>query len=149
ALQQLLDEHDHIPLSAAMDGAPSALVDVVAWATKADASERFPSVSEFLAWLEVAEEELTAPEEVDLLTATRGTVVDGWTITDRLGAGASSVVLRAERDGRAEVFKVARDEDHAERLRAEYEVLSQLRHPAIIAAYGLDTISGHTVLRLQ
>lgn len=149
ALLQVLDEHGSVPLAATMDAAPPDLVEVVSGATAFDVSDRFPSVSEFLAWLEIAEEELTSPDDVDLLSAKRGTQTGGWTITDRLGAGASSVVLRAERDGVVEVLKVARDEDHAERVRDEFEVLDQLRHPAIIAAHAVETISGHTVLRLQ
>lgn len=58
-------------------------------------------------------------------------------------------MLRAERNGAVEVLKVARDEDYAERLRTEYEVLNQLRHPAIIATHGLERIGSHTVLRLR
>ena len=149
ALQRLLDEHGCVPLAAAMDAAPSALVDVVAGATAADTGDRFPSVTEFLAWLESAEDDLTAPDDVDLLAAGRGTVAGRWHILGRLGAGASSVVLLAERDGATEVLKVARDADHAERLRAEHEALRGLRHQTIIAAYGIEEIGGHTVLRLQ
>jgi serine/threonine protein kinase len=149
ALQRVLDEHGSVPLSAAMDAASSALADVVSGATTADVSDRFPSVTEFLAWLELAEDDLTAPAEVDLLTAGRGTEVAGWTIRGRLGAGASSVVLLAERDGVTEVLKVARDADHAERLRSEYEVLSRLRHHTIIPAYGIAEIGSHTALRLK
>jgi serine/threonine protein kinase len=148
-LRSLLDEHGWVPLSAAMDAAPAALVDVVAGATWADVGERFPSVTELLAWLDVAEEELTAPDEVDLLEATRGTQVAGWHILARLGAGGSSVVLLAERDGVTEVLKVARDADHAERLRAEHDVLARLRHQTIIAAHGREDIGVRTVLRLQ
>lgn len=148
ALQRLLDEYGSVPLAATMDAAPSALVDLVTGATAADAGERFTSVTEFLAWLEVAEDELTAPPQVDLLTAGRGATVQGWTIEGRLGAGASSVVLLAERDGKLEVLKVARDPDHAERLRGEHEVLKELRHAAIVATYGIAEIGAHTVLRL-
>lgn len=148
-LQRVLDEHGWVPLAAAMDGAPGSLVDVVAGATYADVADRFPSVTELLAWLDAAEEDLTAPEEVDLLEAGRGTTTEGWTILARLGAGGSSVVLLAEKDGETEVLKVARDDDHAERLRAEHEALARLRHSAIIATRGLTTIGPRTVLRLQ
>lgn len=149
ALQRLLDEHGSVPLAATMDAAPSALVDLVSGATTADVSERFPSVTEFLAWLEVAEEDLTAPDDVDLLAAGRGTVVGGWTIQARLGAGASSVVLLAERGGELEVLKVARGADDAQRLRTEHEVLKGLRHPTVIATHGIVEIGAHTALRLQ
>lgn len=106
-LQRLLDEHGSIPLTAAMDAAPTALVDVIAGATAADVAERFPSVTELLAWLELAEDDLTAPDDVDLLAASRGTTVAGWEVLARLGAGGSSVVLLAERDGKHEVLKVS------------------------------------------
>lgn len=85
ALQQLLDEHGCVPLAATMDAAPSALADVVAGATSYDIRYRFPSVAEFLAWLELAEDDLTSPPDVDLLTASRGTEVAGWDILRTAG----------------------------------------------------------------
>ena len=147
-LQGLLDEHGHVPLAAAMDAPPAQLAEVVALATEADASDRFESVGDLLGWLDAALENLTAPEQADILEAGAGAVIDGWTVRSRLGAGATSIVLLAERDGTTEVLKVARDRDNAERLRAEHEVLERLRHPAIIASRGLVKFGDRTALRL-
>lgn len=148
-LQQKLDEHGHVPLAAAMDAAPSELADLVREATAADATDRLPSVTDLLAFLDLAIDELTAPDEPDLLKASRGTSIDGWTLLGRLGAGASSVVYLAERNGTREVLKVSRDADHAQRLRDEHDVLARLHHPAVISTYGVEELAGHTVLRLE
>lgn len=148
-LQTILDEHGHVPLAAAMDAAPSDLTELIREATAADATQRLDSVSDLLSYLDLALEDLTAPEEPDLLRATRGMSVEGWTILGRLGAGASSVVYLAERHGTTEVLKVARDEDHAQRLRDEDHALSQLRHDTFVATRGIEELAGHTVLRLE
>jgi serine/threonine protein kinase len=148
-LQRLLDEHGHVPLAAAMDAAPSDLADLVRDATAADATGRLGSVADLLGYLDLALEDLTAPDEPDLLRATRGTSIDGWTILGRLGAGASSVVYLAERHGTREVLKVARDPDHAQRLHDEDRALTQLRHDTFIASRGIEELAGHTVLRLE
>ena len=148
-LQGLLDEHGHVPLAAAMDAAPADLADLVREATAADATTRIGSVDDLLSFLDLALEELTAPDEPDLLRATRGTSIDGWTILGRLGAGASSVVYLAERHGTREVLKVARDPDHAQRLRDEDRALSQLRHDTFVGTRGIEELAGHTVLRLE
>lgn len=148
-LQTLLDEHGHVPLAAAMDAAPSDLAELIREATAADATQRLGSVSDLLSYLDLALEDLTAPDEPDLLRATRGTSIDGWTILGRLGAGASSVVYLAERHGTTEVLKVARDADHAQRLRDEDQALGQLRHDAFVATRGIEELAGHTVLRLE
>jgi serine/threonine protein kinase len=148
-LQALLDEHGHVPLAAAMDAAPSDLADLIREATAADATQRLESADDLLGFLDLALEDLTAPDEPDLLRATRGTTIDGWTILGRLGSGASSVVYLAERHGTREVLKVARDPDHAQRLRDEDRALTQLRHDTFVASRGIEELAGHTVLRLE
>ena len=47
-----------------------------------------------------------------------------------------------------EVLKVAKDEEHAERLRDEARALEQLRHPGIVELLGVERVGGRTALRL-
>lgn len=149
-LRAILAQHGHVPLAASMDGAPLALSELVGESTQHDLTNRLQSVDDVLAGLDLALEDLTAPASTDLLDASRGAEVDGWTIEGRIGAGASSVVLYAQRGGNPEVLKVARDEQHAQRLRDEFEALQRVRGPAFIATYGApEEISGRTVLRLE
>lgn len=150
-LLEVLSQHGHVPLSAALDQAPPPLVDVVQFATDEDAGQRVDSVAELLAWLDTAIEEVDAQgEDVDLLQASKGAEVADHIVVGRIGAGSSAVVLLVEDTaGKREVWKVARDADHAERLRAEHAALATLRHKAFVEPFGLTEISGHTVLRME
>lgn len=149
-LHQLLREQGSLTLAAAMDAAPSELDLVVRGATMADATSRFVSVDEFLEFLDLALEKLTAPEEKDPIDAGRGDEIAGeWKVVRRFGSGSTAVVMLTERDGTQEVLKIARDDEHAARLRGEHEVLEGLRDRTIVESYGLETLAGRTVLRLE
>jgi serine/threonine protein kinase len=150
SLHELLREQGHLTLATAMDAPPRELDRIIRHATEAEATSRFVSVDEFLEFLDFAVDELTKPEEKDPIDAARGdTVGERWTVQRRLGTGSTSVVLLVETPEREEVLKVARDEEHGERIEAEYEVLSGLRDRTIIEPYGLERIAGRTVLRLE
>ncbi|MEK8109777.1 hypothetical protein NKG94_45665 [Micromonospora sp. M12] len=122
-------------LDAAVDGMPHTLVTLVYDATRGDPAQRLPSVSRFHKDLEKVWEELTAPEPepvADPLSAHRGDVLDGGLeVKDRLGSGATAVAFLVTRDGESRdlVLKVARDEQHEERLTAEARTLARLKHP--------------------
>lgn len=148
-LYATLKEHDGLTLAAAMDAPDRQLDDLIRYATRSVATDRFVSVDEFLDYLDVALEDITAPTEADPIDAKAGDFVGDWHIKRRFGAGSTAVVLLAERDDRIEVLKVARDEDHAARLRDEADVLDRLRDRTIVASHGLETLAGRTVLRLE
>lgn len=149
-LHDLLREQGHLTLASAMDAPPKELDQIIQHATEVDATGRFVSVDEFLEFLDFALEELTSPEEKDPIDASRGdTVGDTWTVKRRLGTGSTSVVLLAETPEREEVLKVARNPEHGERIRDEYETLKELRDRTIIEPYGLERIGGRTVLRME
>lgn len=149
----LLQQHGYLPLDVALDGASRKLIELVAFATQADAGDRFGSAGEFLADLEDALDELTRGEEpaaVDPLEASRGDVLDGgWTVLRRLGKGSTALALLAERDGTVEVLKVALDEDHAERLTHEARTLGRLKDRGVVACHGVERVGGRTALRLE
>lgn len=149
-LHAILRQQGCLTLAAAMDAPDSDLDFVIRQATMAEFTNRFVSVDEFLEYLDLAVERLTSPEEKDPLDAARGDVIaEAWRVVRRFGSGSTSVVLLTERDGRREVLKVARDEAHAARLREEHEVLRQLRHRTFVEPYGLESMAGRTVLRLE
>lgn len=150
-LRATLREQGKLSLAAAQDGALRDLDVVIGTATEVDASVRLVSVEEFLEYLDIAEELLTRPEEPDPIEAVVGQRIAGaWTVKRRFGSGSTSVVLLAERDGRDEVLKIARDAESAERLRDEFEVLRTLRRSwLVVEAFELVEVVGRTVLVME
>ncbi|MEV5820870.1 BREX system serine/threonine kinase PglW [Micromonospora haikouensis] len=147
-----------LQLAAAVDGMPLELVKLVYDATRGDPAHRLPSVSAFRKDLEKVWEELTAPEPepvVDPLSAHRGDLLDGGLeVKDRLGSGATAVALLVTRvdagSSRELVLKVARDEQHEERLAAEARTLAGLKHPQVAALVdGPVRVGGRTALLLE
>ncbi|MEW2142672.1 BREX system serine/threonine kinase PglW [Micromonospora vinacea] len=143
-------------LDAAVDGMPHTLVTLVYDATRGDPAQRLPSVSRFHKDLEKVWEELTAPEPepvADPLSAHRGDVLDGGLeVKDRLGSGATAVAFLVTRDGESRdlVLKVARDEQHEERLTAEVRTLAGLKHPQVAALVeGPVRVGGRTALLME
>ena len=60
------------------------------------------------------------------------------------------MALLCRRPGAAspEVLKIAKDEQHAERLRDEARTLTDLRHIGIVELFGVERVGGRTTLRL-
>src|SRR6266542_3444897 len=118
--EAMLAAHQGLALDAAVDGLPDDLGTLVAFAT-------------------------------DPVPAHQGDVLDGgWNVERRLGSGSTAVALLCRRSGSSEpeVLKVAKDEQHAERLRDEARALEQLRHPGIVELAGVERVGGRTALRL-
>lgn len=143
-------------LEAAVDGMPDTLVTLVYDATRGDPAHRLPSVSRFRNDLEEVWEKLTAPEPepvTDPLSAHRGDLLDGGLeVRDRLGSGATAVALLVKRAGESRelVLKVARDEQHEERLTAEARTLAGLKHPQVAALVdGPVRVGGRTALLME
>ncbi|HZD67950.1 MAG TPA: BREX system serine/threonine kinase PglW [Actinomycetes bacterium] len=158
--EAMLAAHHGLALDAAVDGLPEDLATLVAVATDPVPARR-ATVRELLDLLDETLEQLTAPEPAepepeattaaDPLTAHQGDVLDGgWHVLRRLGGGSTAVALLCRRSGSSEpeVLKVAKDEQHAERLRDEARALEQLRHPGIVELGGVERIGGRTALRL-
>lgn len=166
---RLLADHHGLPLSGAVDGPPDSLETFVAMATDPVPANR-PTIRELLELLDGALDELTSPVEddaeptdeppepdteiaatADPLAAHQGDVLEGgWKVEKRLGSGSTAVALLCRRQGDTapEVLKVAKDEDHAERLRDEARVLSELRHIGIVEFFDVIQVGGRTALRL-
>lgn len=162
SLDAFLHEHGSLSVHAVSDAVAQELEDLVAFATDPQPTGRLLDVTEFLGYLDLAEELLTTTEHPDPLDARAGDELDGgWEVQRRLGSGSTAVVLLARQRGRTgsarpgapnppdEVLKVARDPAAAARVREEAEVLARLRHPGVIAANGVATIGERTALRLQ
>ncbi len=121
--------------AAVVDGLPSDLVDLVYLATHGDPQQRLKNVKEFREKLDLVWEKITAPEPepvTDPLEAQKGDILDGGlTVIKRLGSGATAVALLVSQDGRELVLKVARDEQHRQRLADEAEALGRVQHAQV------------------
>lgn len=139
-------------ISDALDGAGQALQDLVQLSTQPEVSSRIATVDEFLEYLDLVEDELTAPTPeatVDPAVAGKGDRLDGgFTVLARLGSGATAVALLVRPDGADEdlVLKVATDQTQDERIRAEGEVLAGLGHPNVIKYLRTVKVAGRTAI---
>lgn len=125
-----------LQLAAVLDGAPPALCELVQFATHPDVSNRLDTVGDFLALLAEAENQLTSPgadEAENPAAANVGDILPGnLRVERRLGQGSSSTAFLVSRPGADPkhadefVLKVASAPEHAERIRAEAEVLRTL-----------------------
>lgn len=153
-LVQRLHESQGLAIDTAMDGAGSALRDLVRWATHPEVSQRTASVADFLDRLTEVEEELTRPDEddtVDPVVATKNDLLaPGLTVRSRLGQGSSAVVFEIDEFPEDRVLKVAIDPDQNERLRGEWEILNKLRHQSVVTVEGPPLEIGDRVaIRMQ
>jgi serine/threonine protein kinase len=128
-------EHALTP-SAITDSISPQLDALVQKATARHQAERTGTVREFLRELDRIEEALTAPEVQpvkDPLAATRGDVIEGWTVERVLGKGSTSrALLVTNDDGPPRVFKVALNDAAARRLKREAEQLGQLNDSHVV-----------------
>jgi serine/threonine protein kinase len=152
-LHEKIREGDGLRISAVMDGAVSALQDLIQTSTFPDSSFRYSTVAEFLADLDKVEEELTEPGPDYIANPLEAKVNDrlegGFIVRNRLGKGASATAFVVEKDGREVVLKLANDVDHNDDLLAEFENIKKLHHPAIIEAYETVMISGLAGFTMQ
>ena len=145
-------------LDAVVDGIPHTLVKLIYDATHGDPAKRLSTVADFRRGLEAVWEELTTPEPepvTDPLEAKKNDMLDGGlTVVRRLGTGATATALlvtRQEGEVKRElVLKVARDEQHAERLAAEAATLGGLKDSKVAALVeGPVIVGGRTCLLLE
>jgi serine/threonine protein kinase len=153
-LSDKLREDRGLQLSAVVDGVGVALNDLVALSTHPDVSARLATMDDFLAQLELVEEEMTRPDDAaptNPAEARAGDVLQGgYTVKNRVGQGSVSVVFLVEtKDGRELVLKVASTVDQNDRVRQEGAILSELRHQHIVAIHATLEIGGHAALLMD
>jgi serine/threonine protein kinase len=142
-------------LSDVMDGCGMRLQELIQYATSPDVMARYDTVQDFLDDLVKVEDELTAPDPestVDPSVAGHGDRLEGgFTVVKRMGRGSSSDVHLVREDGSQEdlILKVASDLAHNDRLVAEGEVLSGLRHQNIVEYRRTLTVAGRTALLMR
>lgn len=126
--------------SEVVDGLDPDLVDLVIDSTFAAPSERFRSVEDFLAALDLIEEKWAdseAEESVDPTQAVKGSLLyhGRFEVLQRLGRGSTAIALLVkdlENDAQHVVLKVAENIDHNNRILDEAAALSDLQHANIV-----------------
>lgn len=142
-------------LSDVMDGCGMRLQELIQFSTSPDVMARYDVVQDFLNDLVEVEDELTSPDPeitVDPSIAGQGDRLNGgFTVVKRMGRGSSSDVLLVREDGSQEelILKVACDLAHNERLVAEGDVLSKLRHQNIVEHRRTLQVAGRTALLMR
>lgn len=136
-----------------VNGASETIQYLVQYATHPDVTRRLESVDEFLKLLSELEAELQEPNSnrpVDPTEARKGDVLPGSIqVEQALGKGACSVVFLVNVNNEKRVLKVASTPDHNNRLVKEGQMLSRLRHQAIVGYHETLDISGHTALLID
>ncbi|WP_234364933.1 BREX system serine/threonine kinase PglW [Streptomyces sp. RTd22] len=151
ALRERLRTDSGLRLFAVVDGVSEELDNLIHQATRPEPDDRLGTADGFIDLLDAAEEENAAPEpspvtEIDPLSALPGQSLDGeWSVRRVLGTGATARALLVERivedeDGETHieerVFKVALDQEKAERLRAEARALEQVGGGTVVQLKG-------------
>ena len=156
-LPDRLREGNGLLISGAMNGAGRWLEEMVRVSTAPVVRDRPRDAREFLDYLAEAEKEALPPEPtpagtVDPATAGPGDRLDhGLIVKHRLGRGGSADVLLVEREesGEEMVLKVALDDAHTDRIRAEADVLRRLHHQNIVRFDAEITISGRPAILMD
>jgi serine/threonine protein kinase len=156
-LPDRLREGNGLLLSGAMNGAGRWLEEMVRVSTAPVVRDRPRDAREFLDYLAEAEKEALPPEpapaaNVDPATSGPSDRLDnGLIVKRRLGRGGSADVLLVEREGSDEelVLKVALDDAHMDRIRAEADVLRRLHHQNIVRFDAEITISGRPAILMD
>jgi len=152
-LSQKLKEGNGLQISSVLDGAGKELQFLIQYSTYPEVTSRLDSSSEFLAYLEKVEEELTKPDDEGtkppLEAKAKDRIEGGFLVKSRLGKGACSLALLVERGGAEYVLKVALDSEHNTRLRDEAGVLTKLHHQNIVDLVQTFQIDGLFCLLTQ
>jgi serine/threonine protein kinase len=144
-------------LSGAVNGVGTWLEEMVRAATAPVVRDRPRDAREFLDYLAEAEKEALPPEpapppRADPASAAPGEALDGgFIVVNRLGRGGSADALLVKREGSEEeyVLKVAIDAVHADRIRAEAEVLRRLLHQNIVRFIEETTVSRRPAILME
>ncbi|MDP8930801.1 MAG: BREX system serine/threonine kinase PglW, partial [Actinomycetota bacterium] len=162
-LKERLSTENGLLASADDDSLPGEINDLIRYTTCPDVANRLESADGFLSLLDDAEKEVAAPagtSSIDPLTATtKQELDDGWEVAKILGTGATARAILVERlteelDGELtheqRVFKIALDEEKAERLYDEARALHLVGGGSIVQLKdGPRELGGRTVLELE
>jgi serine/threonine protein kinase len=142
-----------LQISDVLNGAASPLQNLICESTNPDVAHRTGTAVDFLAGLDLVEEELTSPDHdavEDALLAQMGDrLPGGFTVQRRLGKGATSTAFVVERDGQEYVLKVPNGDEFFQRVRGEGEVLDKLRHQHVVEYVETLTVGGKPCLLLR
>ena len=145
-----------LDLAAEMPQVRTSLRQLVLDATHPSPAERIADVAEFLDRLaDVRDELLGTATGTDPLEAGPGAELAGgrFLYKRRLGAGSTAVgILVEDRQvgGAERVFKVAKDAEAGERLRAEAQILGRFENDdRIVTLHGVEEVGGRTALLLK
>jgi serine/threonine protein kinase len=153
-----LREGNGLLLSGAMNGAGRWLEEMVRASTAPIVRDRPRDGREFLDYLAEAEKEALPQEPtpaatVDPAAAGPGDRLDhGLIVKRRLARGSSADVLLVVREGGDDedlILKVALDDAHADRIRAEADILRRLHHQNIIRFIGEVTTAGRPAILME
>lgn len=152
-LTQILRDRKGLSVSSVMDGAGAKLEEFIQWSTHPDALTRIGNVEDFLSMLDEVEDELTAPDQseiVEPLQAKRNDRLDqDFIVKSVLGQGATARALLVTKDDEEFVLKVALTEDDNLRLLAEGEALKKIQSEFVIQIFDTIEVAGKTILVLQ
>lgn len=136
-----------LKISAVLNGAGQNLQDLIQYSTHPEVPSRIDTVTEFLSYLDLVEEDLTTPDHdivEDPTQAQQGSLLPGnLTVVRRLGQGACSVALLVNRDGEDFVLKAAATLEDNTRVDGEASVLEKLHHELIVRLEGKVEIGDH------
>lgn len=153
ALAEKLRAHRGLRVSAALNGAPESLDQLVQYSTDPDVSNRLDSVDEFIQYLDKVEDELTTPSNQlvgDPTHAKPGDILQGgFQVMRKLGTGSTATAFLVNKEGREYVVKVAVDMDHNDRVRDEGEVLQKFNSPLIVRCHRILQVNDRTAILLD
>ena len=145
-LNQILTEHKGLPLGAALDGASPRLQELIRESTAPDLMLRTESAADFLAGLDLVEEELTGPLQESLADPLEAKPCDmlphNLKVLRRLGGGACAVALLVQRGEEILVLKYARTAKDSDRIEKEFCTVKDLRHELIVSVKDLLSFPG-------
>jgi len=153
-----LREGNGLLLSGAINGAGRWLEEMVRAATAPVVRDRPRDAREFLDYLAEAEEEARPREPatetgtVDPTVAAPGDRLDGGLVVKRrLARGGTAMALLVEReeDGEEYVLKVGLDDAHADRIRAEADILRRLHHQNLVRFVADVTTAGRPAILME
>lgn len=128
-----------LDLRSVVNGIPDSLAELVKFSANADRGLRYDA-DEFLKQLDKIEEELTAPDQPQVIDPREAGPGDELAyklkVKRKLGTGSTSVVLQVEDAAQQiRVLKLSSKPEHNVRLRKEFELLKRVRHSNIVAPF--------------
>jgi serine/threonine protein kinase len=151
--ERLLQAETRLRLSALSDDFSPLFDDVIGGAT-----DYFPEnrLADPVAWYGLLEDAATSPSlddqpgDADPWNAKHGTeLASGFTVQRLLGEGTTAKVFHVTDNDKHFALKVPHDEGCANRLFAEADVLSRLRHQHIVQSHGMRRLGPRDCLLLD